>query len=673
MAQTQPGKGLAKTTLALLATDYTGGRNLADVTSSLILRNIFQKIQTDSEKACRILRILLPYLVLAGSAYSFTHRLPLAHAVVRRLWAWVSDPVTSSITIPANAPLNQDLLQWLVAHGLGQHPRALTLCTAGTTSSGVPQYDFDDYGRPTLPQPEPESHELEPLQFIPEFGDYTFRRGMHVFTVSREKPQQKGMGMGSYMHNPYYTRKQTPQDDDDPSAPQPLFITCFPTLRGAAPIKNLLKEIRGFSKPRQRDTTTMYRPTFTYNKVQWNRGTTRPVRTLHSVAMEAAIKDPIVDEISKYLSPEREAWYAARGIPYRKGLLLYGPPGTGKTSFSIALAGHFKLDVYVLSLSDSKTNDASLEILFDKMPRRCVVLIEDVDCAGLRREQLKAEEEENEKKQRDHPGVFGALSQHSTSLTLSGLLNVLDGPCSKEGRILLMTSNNPDSLDAALVRQGRCDHKVLFGYAGREVCEKLFVHIYTKAAGESTADEENFDMQHDIPAMAGEFADQIPTIESHITPAEVQGFLMLHLEDPVAAVTGAAAWAKEIVETKERGAIVAEFDNEIEKKKEKKKEKKAAMPAMVDSDMMEMFQQYGMPPPGIFQAMGAMGGGRRGPVADRARPSKSKPAADARTSTSLPPTSLGQTDDRERVSRDGAGVEHHKADSARGSRKSSLD
>lgn len=666
MSQTQPTQGLLRRTLGLLATDYTEGRNLADVTSYLILRNIFNKIQTDSVKACRILRVIFPYLVLAGSAYSFTHRLPIANALVRKIWAWVSDPVTSSITIPANSPLNQDMLQWLVANGLGRHPRALTLCTAGTINGAVPKFDFDEYGRPTIPRAESDSHEPEPLQFIPEFGDYTFRRGPHLFTVSREKPRQQdlGMGLGPYMRNGYYAQKQVPLNDDDPSAPQPLFITCFPTLRGAAPIQTLLKEIRGFSKPKQKDTTTMYRPTFTYNKVQWNRGTTRPVRTLHSVAMETAIKDPLVNEITKYLSPEREAWYAARGIPYRKGLLLYGPPGTGKTSFSIALAGHFKLDVYVLSLSDPKTNDGSLEILFDKMPRRCVVLIEDVDCAGLKREQLKAEEEEEKKKQL--PGIYGALSQHSTRLTLSGLLNVLDGPCSKEGRILLMTSNNPDSLDAALVRQGRCDHKVLFGYAGREVCEKLFVHLYTKSAGESVADEENAGMHHNIPAMAAEFADQIPTEDSRITPAEVQGFIMLHLEDPVAAVKGAAAWAKEIVETKARGAIVAEFENEIEKKKEEEKKKKeeenTAAPAMPDAATLHMFQRYGELAPEFFAGMAA----RRNPVADRVRPAKKRTVT--RTSASLPPTSREQSEDQTRGEPDD---KSDKADSVRGSRRSS--
>lgn len=46
-----------------------------------------------------------------------------------------------------------------------------------------------------------------------------------------------------------------------------------------------------------------------------------------------------------------EAWYAERGIPYRRGYLLYGVPGSGKTSLIHAIAGELSLDIYVVSLS----------------------------------------------------------------------------------------------------------------------------------------------------------------------------------------------------------------------------------------------------------------------------------------------------------------------------------
>jgi len=60
--------------------------------------------------------------------------------------------------------------------------------------------------------------------------------------------------------------------------------------------------------------------------------------------------------------------------------LLYGPPGTGKSSLSKSIAGHFDLDIYILSLSD--TNEARLKNLFAELPSRCVILLEDIDAVS---------------------------------------------------------------------------------------------------------------------------------------------------------------------------------------------------------------------------------------------------------------------------------------------------
>ena len=49
-------------------------------------------------------------------------------------------------------------------------------------------------------------------------------------------------------------------------------------------------------------------------------------------------------------------------------------------------------------------------------------------------------------------------------LSLSGLLNVLDGVVDTPGRIVIMTTNHPEMLDPALIRPGRVDKKLLLGY-----------------------------------------------------------------------------------------------------------------------------------------------------------------------------------------------------------------
>lgn len=45
-----------------------------------------------------------------------------------------------------------------------------------------------------------------------------------------------------------------------------------------------------------------------------------------------------------------------------------------------------------------------------------------------------------------------------------GLLNVLDGVVDSPGRIVIMTTNFPDALDAALIRPGRVDKMIHLGY-----------------------------------------------------------------------------------------------------------------------------------------------------------------------------------------------------------------
>ena len=46
-------------------------------------------------------------------------------------------------------------------------------------------------------------------------------------------------------------------------------------------------------------------------------------------------------------------------------------------------------------------------------------------------------------------------------LTFSGLLNAIDGVTSTEGRIVFMTTNYPERLDAALIRPGRVDFRYI--------------------------------------------------------------------------------------------------------------------------------------------------------------------------------------------------------------------
>lgn len=63
-------------------------------------------------------------------------------------------------------------------------------------------------------------------------------------------------------------------------------------------------------------------------------------------------------------------------------------------------------------------------------------------------------------------------------VSLSGLLNALDGVAAQEGRILFATTNKYDSLDPALCRPGRMDIHIEFKLASKYQAHELYQRFY---------------------------------------------------------------------------------------------------------------------------------------------------------------------------------------------------
>lgn len=142
-------------------------------------------------------------------------------------------------------------------------------------------------------------------------------------------------------------------------------------------------------------------------------------------------------------------WYADRGIPFRRGYLLHGVPGSGKSSLIHAIAGQLMLDIYVVSLSASWISDSTLTALMGRVPARCILLLEDLDAAFVR--SSTREESKQDKEKKEGPELEGSSNSNScgvrrsrrndhlsdvNTLSLSGLLNALDGVAAAEGRLL---------------------------------------------------------------------------------------------------------------------------------------------------------------------------------------------------------------------------------------------
>ena len=135
-------------------------------------------------------------------------------------------------------------------------------------------------------------------------------------------------------------------------------------------------------------------------------------------------------------------------------------------------------------------------------------------------------------------------------ITLSGLLNAIDGVTSPEGRVLIMTTNNPEALDPALVRPGRVDREVFFGNVTRETAVQIFKRMYDIPGAEN---EPGY--KEEIAQKAEIFAEKVP--EQVYTPADIQGYLLMKTDKPDAAVADFEAWSEHQLRLrKERQAVV---------------------------------------------------------------------------------------------------------------------
>lgn len=286
---------------------------------------------------------------------------------------------------------------------------------------------------------------------------------------------------------------------------------------------------------------------FEHKDGKWIPSKFRNKRNLSTMVLNKKLKKALVNDISDFLNLETRKCYSERSIPYQRGYLLYGPPGTGKTSFSFSVAGEFDLDLYILNIPS--LDDDSLKALFAELPQHCLVLLEDVDAINSKRAGSSNEDVGRSTSFAQTPGC--------KSLSLSTVLNVLDGIGSPEGRVLIMTTNQFEKLDSALIRPGRVDRKFEFPLADRDTIRQLFFFFYdpqlvkvSKEAeeAEETEDaedaEDNKSVSCDLPQLAQEFVTKIPGNE--FSPAEIISLLLASKQSPSRAVADIGAWMEDV-------------------------------------------------------------------------------------------------------------------------------
>ncbi|KAJ4389409.1 hypothetical protein N0V93_006877 [Gnomoniopsis smithogilvyi] len=570
------------------------------------------------------------FLTLLGFIWAFNR---IWRQLFTAIYRFVSDYFMSSIHIASSDEIYLHLMKWLAAQPRLVNSRALTAETLSKTAweeedeADVLATRISADGEGVYLNFSNQEAKMPP-RFVPALGVHGFFYEGNYFRLQRK---QESFMEDSTSGNTTFKDREN------------LVISCLG--RSPEPIKKMLQRAKEEYYNDHYAKTTVKRPSPQnrrgFGRNAWTQVAQRPVRPMKTVVLDAKQKVQVLADINEYLHPATPRWYANRGIPLRRGYLFHGPPGTGKTSLSFALAGVFGLDIFVISLLEPTLTEEDLLALFNSLPRRCVVLLEDIDTAGLSRQEERdasaANEPTNDIKTLENPketrsggrkrgGGGGDNPPQSPNdwkvsdlarelkkpwqddkkgISLSGLLNAIDGVASHEGRVLIMTTNKPETLDDALIRPGRVDLQVAFGNATQEQARELFERMYeadsrNKAAAAAassgvgngtgasapttttaengfvdekkrtknatnghahapeareglTASEALDDHRLDITfeelqVIATEFANRVP--DGQFSPAELQGFLLKRKKDPRKAVEEVGPWVDAMVQQK---------------------------------------------------------------------------------------------------------------------------
>jgi len=157
----------------------------------------------------------------------------------------------------------------------------------------------------------------------------------------------------------------------------------------------------------------------------------------------------VLEDMNKFLVSKQD--YLGKGINYKRGYLFYGPPGNGKTTCILSLAQDLQKHLCVINLGDIGLSEKALLMTMGQIPKDSIVCFEDIDAIhsrNIKKDKIKSREEYEK--------------EDSSPVSLSTILNVLDGIFTPNGLIFIMTTNYKETLDTALIRPGRIDYQYEF-------------------------------------------------------------------------------------------------------------------------------------------------------------------------------------------------------------------
>ncbi|KAG9245419.1 BCS1 N terminal-domain-containing protein [Calycina marina] len=479
-----------------------------------------------------------------------------------KLYWYFTKFFTAAISVAAKDRLSKEVLGWIAANVLERQGTRILTAKCETIETDYWQRCYK-----TETERNDYFHEKRiPIQYHQIFGPTWFIHSRNLFMVSRIST----------------TRIATNVPEQYAAAPnenEPILVMCLGW--SVAPIKRFFEHCRDWSDEQKSVYVTVCASKPGYDRKSWDTTILRPRRpmaTVHFDEDEKAVilagTNSISFDIQNYLESSTRRFYNKRGIPYRRGVYSLIPSATatslirtGKTSLSLALAGYFGLELYLLHMP-SVREDGELDRLFTALPPRCID-----------EKEIDEEDEEDDVKRK------------SSRCTLSGLLNVIDGVASQEGRIVLMTSNMAHKLDAALVRPGRIDRLIFLGNISSRSSELMFLRMYAPDEEALATPDLMFRLSEgELERLALKFGEAVPS--GFLTPAQLQGYLLNMRADPRKAAEEISAWVK-AEQTKMAEAEIRK-EERAERRAKKKREaarkvlKKTVNDAELDSENSDL-------------------------------------------------------------------------------------
>jgi hypothetical protein len=240
-------------------------------------------------------------------------------------------------------------------------------------------------------------------------------------------------------------------------------------------IRKFLGEVYNHANTKEHNYIKVYGPN---QKGFWDYLFQNPRREVDTVFIGG--KNEILADLDEFFASERDYLYF--GHPYKRNYLFHGPPGNGKTSFINAIAGKYNLNVFLISFSVNITDEV-FKKLISGLNKNSLLVMEDIDVLF------------------QSGGGGGGVG--GKNITMSTILNTLDGLARKNRIICIMSTNHFDVLTDVFKRPGRLDMLVEFKNADKKCFEEMaefIVKYHGEEGGEGGSDHIK---------MAGAFYDEI--------------------------------------------------------------------------------------------------------------------------------------------------------------------